>query len=383
VNKLKAMFFCCLLLLVFFFFSFPCTNTVFADEIDDLLDKCKVAPNPKPSAMVYNYKLNPETLMPGDVGILTITLKNTQDKPIERDIDIKESEYQGRTIDIDTETRFTMDAYIKEAHIVEREFEVYNKYVAAGVIGPNEKIDLAFKIKAPFKEGIYMLKFVADIEDMKGKSSKGIRYFIPIVVTGTVNILPQEVSENEVRLEVINEGLSDVNGVYVIAVSTASIASGASGAKCPPEKIYIGKIKSGESAIAVFNFNVNKAENEAWVENTNAVFKAIYKNGINKHESNQICVMIPCWNCGEEKREEGEPLLEEHSETSFSTLSSTPTPTHTRASSFSSALKLPGFVAVFTFAGLLVVAVAFAFAFAFAREKRKRKGRGDGEERRK
>ena len=341
---------------MFFFFSFPSTNTVFADEIDDLLDKCKVAPNPAPSVIVYDYELNPETLMPGDVGILTITLKNTQDKPIEREIDIKESEYHGRTIDIDTKTRFTMDAYIKEAHIVEREFEVYNNYVAAGVIGPGEKVDLAFKIKAPFNEGIYMLKFVADIEDMKGKSSKGIRYFIPIVVTGTVNILPQEVSENEVRLEVINEGLSDVNGVYVVAVSTAS---GVSGAKCQPGKIYIGKIKSGESAIAVFK--VNKAEN------ANAVFKAVYKNGINKHESNQISVMIPCGHCNdnEEKREKGDPLLEEHSETSFST--PTPTPTHTRASSFSSALKLPGFVAVFTFAGLLVGAVAFAW------RKRKRR----------
>jgi len=348
---------------------FYSTNTVFADDIDSLLDKCAIAPDPIPSIMVYDYELSPETLMPGDVGVLTITLKNMQDKPIEKDVDIK-SEIKGSSgyvIDIDAETRFTMDAYIKEAYIVEREFKVYNRYSSAGVLGPDSKVDLAFKIKAPLEEGIYMLKFIADIEDMEGKSSKGIRYFIPIVVTGTVNILPLEVFENEVRLEVINEGLSDVNGVYVVAVSTAGIASGASGAKYQPEKIYIGKIKSGESAIAVFNFNVNKAKNEAWVENTNAVFKAVYKNGINKHESNQICVMIPCGHGNEEKREEGEPLLEEQSETSFSTLSSTPTPTHTRASSFSSALKMPGFVAVFTFAGLLVVAVAFAWG------KRKRK----------
>jgi len=366
VNKLKAMVFCCLSLVMLFFYSFSCTNTVFADEIDDLLDRCEVAPNPEPSVMVYDYEFSPETLMPGDVGILTITLKNTQDKPIEREIDIKDEiieEYtkkeeeiglKERTIDIDTKTKFTMDAYIKEAHIVEREFKVYNSYASAGVIGPDEKIDLAFKIKAPLKEGVYMLKFVADIEDMQGKNSKGIRYFIPVVIAGTVNILPLEVSENEVRLEVINEGLSDVNGVYVVAAGLN--ASGASEAKCQPEKVYVGKIKSGESAVAVFkfNFNVNKAENEVCVENANAVFKAVYKNGINEHESNQICVMIPCGHCNEEKRENGEPLLEEHSETSFSTLSS-------------SALKLPGFGAVVALAGLIVAA-----AVAFGRGKRKK-----------
>jgi len=342
VNKLKAVFFC--LLSVWVLFS--STNLCFADDVDDLLDKCAIAPDPIPSIMVYDYELSPETLMPGDVGVLTITLKNMQDKPIEKDVDIK-SEIKGSSgyvIDIDAETRFTMDAYIKEAYIVEREFKVYNRYSSAGVLGPDSKVDLAFKIKAPLEEGIYMLKFIADIEDMEGKSSKGIRYFIPIVVTGTVNILPLEVFENEVRLEVINEGLSDVNGVYVVAVSTAS------GVECQPERVYIGKIKYGESAIAVFK--VIKAEEEV----NRAVFKAAYKTGINKHESNQICVIIPCLHCEEEKREQ------EQSETSFSalTVTVTPTPTLSSSSSSTSALKLPGFGAVFTFVGLFVVAVAFA-----------------------
>jgi hypothetical protein len=299
--------------------------------------------------MVYDYELNPETLMPGDVGVLTITLKNMQDNPVIKDVDIK-SEIKGTkgyVTDIDTNTRFTMDAYIKEAYIVEHEFKAYNRYSSAGVIGPNEKVDFAFKIKAPSEEGIHMLKFIADIEDMEGKSSKGIRYFIPIVVTGTVNILPQEISENEVRLEVINEGLSDVNVVYVVAA-----VSNASGVECQPERVYIGKIKSGESAIAVFN--VNKTEERE----ITTVFKAVYKNGINKHESNPVCVLIPCLHCEEEKRKQEESLLEEQSEASFSALTVTSTPT--LSSSSTSALKLTDFGAVFTFVGLFVVAVAFA-----------------------
>ncbi|MEA2052756.1 MAG: hypothetical protein U9O90_08050 [Euryarchaeota archaeon] len=343
-NK-SGVIFCVLALLVLFSF----TNNVFADDVDDLLSKCEIAPNPKPSAMVYEYELSPETLMPGDVGVLTITLKNMQDKPIEKDVDIKSDikGTSGYTIDIDAETRFTMDAYIKEAHIVERAFEVENTYTSAGVIGPNEKINLPFKITAPLKEGIYMLKFIADIQDMASKKSKGIHYFIPVVVTGTVNILPQDVSENEVRLEVINEGLSDVACVYVVAV-----VSNAEGVENQPERMYLGTIKSGESAIAVFEVN-NK-------EMSRAVFKAVFKHGINKHESNQVCVIIP--SSGEE-REKGETIWKEQS-------FSTPTPTHASSPGSTQPLRIPGFVAAIAFAGLLVVTLALA-------RERRRGGTGE------
>ncbi len=342
---MKGVLFCLLALLVLF----SSMNTVFADDVDDLLNKCEIAPNPKPSAMVYEYKLSPETLMPGDVGVLTITLKNMQDDPILKDVDIKRDikGTSGYTVDIDTTTRFSMDAYIKDAHIVEREFKVENTYIAAGVIGPNEKIKLPFKITAPSKEGIYMLKFIADIEDMAGISSKNINYFIPIVVTGTVNILQQEVSENEVRLEVINEGLSDVTCVYVVAVD-----SNAKGIEDPPERLYLGNIKSGESAIAVFK--VNKAGMNR------AVFKVVFKHGINKHESNQVCVIIP--RSGEEE-EKGETKLKEQS-------FSTPTPTYALSSGLTSGLRIPGFVAAIAFAGLLLVTLALA-------RERKRGGTGE------
>ncbi len=345
MNKLKAVFFC--LSFVCALFSF--TNTVFADDVDDLLDKCEIAPNPKPSVMVYDYELSPETLMPGDVGVLTITLKNMQDKPIKRKISITTS-YPN----VNTETYYTMDAYIKEAYVVERDFKIYNRYVSAGVIGPNEKVDLAFKIKAPLEEGVYMLKFTADIEDMKGKSSKGIHYFIPITISGTVNILPLEVSQNEVRLEVTNEGLSDVDSVYV-AVSNAT------GVEAQPEKAYIGKIKSGESTIVIFN--VIKAEEEGTSANT--FFKAVYKNGVNRHESNPVCVRMPC--SSEEEKEKGkeESLLEERSENSFKALTATTTPIPTSSNSSLTP-------AVFAFAGLFVLGVPYLFLS-------QRTGRGKGE----
>lgn len=387
MNMLKAVFFCLLFVLLFF----SSTDSLLADEVDDLLDKCAVAPDPEPSVMVYDYELSPETLMPGDVGVLTITLKNMQDNPIEKGVNIKDEIVENytikeettkeiertnngtiwehtieekiepvkRTIDIDTETRFTMDAYIKEAYIAENDFKVYNGYVSAGVIGPNEKVDLAFKIQAPVEEGIYMLKFIADIEDMDGKSSKGIRYFIPVIVEGTLNILPLEVSENEVRLEVINEGLSDVNSVYVLAMD-----SDVSGMECQPEKVYIGRMKSGDSATAVFTVNnAEEAENNANID-TVLKFKAVYKNGINKHESKPVYVRMPC----SAEEDKGKSQLEEQSETSFRVL--TASQTSASSSSLIAASKLSGFGVVFAFAGLLVPGIVYLF---LSKRKGKRK----------
>jgi len=354
VNKLVLLFLCMLSPCVVLSFH---TNLSLADDvnIDNLLNKCEIAPEPKPSVMVYDYKLSPEALMPGDVGVLTITLKNMQDKPIKRKISITTS-YPN----VNTETYYTMDAYIKEAYIVEREFKVYNRYTSAGVLGPNEKVDLAFKIKAPPEEGIYMLKFVADIEDAHGESSKGIRYFIPVVVTGTVKLLPQEVTEDEVRLEVVNEGLSDVNSVYVVAVPAVTTAGVV---ECQPERIYIGKIEHGESAIAAFKVDVNETRTEGGVPRR-AVFKAVYKNGINEHESGQISVAIPCPSSGydEAKREQ----------TEFSA-ALTPAPA-TGAAASAPALKLRGFGGVFAFTALFIVVVAFTLAFVKRRREVKEEG---------
>ena len=307
------------------------TIPAFAYDVDDLLSKCEIAPAPEPAVMVYSYELSPETLMPGDVGVLTITLTNMQEKPVETDIDIRTSEYQGPTTEIDTETRYTMDAYIKEAYIVENHFKIYNKYISAGVIGPDKKVDLEFKIQAPGAEGIYMLKFAADIEDMNRKRSKGIRYFIPVQVSGTVNLIPQEVSQNEVRLEVINECLSEVNSVYVTALNVT-------GAEVQPEKVYVGRINAGESVIVVFTV-VNAELNR---EACSAIFKASFKHGVNKHESNQVCVAIPY----------SAELLEEQPETAFAPIPVSHIPTSSPSSTPNS--QISGFGAVLAFGGLFI-----------------------------
>ncbi len=326
-KKVRVVFFGLLAVTLLFAAAKP----VLAGDIDDLLSKCEIAPAPEPSVMVYDYELSPDTLMPGDVGVLTVTLKNMQEKTVKKKISITTS-YPN----VNTETYYTMDAYIEEAYIDEKNFRIYNKYTSAGVIGPDKKVDLEFKIKAPAVEGIYMLKFTANIEDMSRKRIKGIRYFIPVMVTGTVNLIPVEITENEVRLEVINEGLSDVDCVYVTA-------SDVTGAEIQQEKVYAGRISSGESAIVVFK--VINAEEEA----SSAVFKAIFKHGINKHESNPVCVEIPY----------SDELFETQSETAFEPLPASQS--QASSSSSTSSSNLPGYEVVLAFFGLLVSGLVCLF----------------------
>jgi len=272
----KKAFFCVVAVLLLF----GSVGLVSADgDVGNIEDLLRIAERvSKSAAMVSGYTLSPETLMPGDVGILTITLENAQDSPIKIDLGNHE-----------LETSFTMNAHIRDACLTGDNFIVYNRYVGAGVIGPGKKIDFPFKIKAPEEKGIHMLKFFADIYGPEGKHTGHIDYYIPITVSSSVGISPLDVSEGSIKLEVTNEGVSKVNSVAVLA-------SDISGIEFQKERVYIGEMKNGESAIAVFNISKVAADG---VENS-AVFKAVYMNGINKHESKSVCVGISSRNIKEE-----------------------------------------------------------------------------------
>jgi len=135
-----------------------------------------------------------------------------------------------------------------------------------------------------------MLKFYAYTDNMQGATGNSVRYYIPVLVSSSSpEISPLDVSEESIKLEVVNEGVSKVDGVAVLA-------SDISGIELQKERVYIGEMKNGESAIAVFNISKVAADG---VENS-AVFRVVYMNGINKHESKSVCVRIPYCNIKEE-----------------------------------------------------------------------------------
>jgi len=273
--------------------------TAGASSVDELLEKSEIAPNPVPALTVTGYELSPEVFLPGDVGILKVTLKNTQEEPIEKSVELEEPGEKSKTV-VETETTFTMDAFISEAYIVERDFKVFNRHTSVGFVGPGDEIELAFKIKAPQSPGIYMLKFIADVEDAHGNICKGIRYYIPVTVSHSLRIYPHNVSEGGVELAVVNEGSGGVQAVFV----EVSRENGVEIDEC--SKIaYIGDMDAGEMKTVSFKIN------EKGGGNGEVCFVARFKNGINEHRTGEVCVNVRSESKGENAERGGSEVNEE------------------------------------------------------------------------
>ncbi|MDY6865469.1 MAG: hypothetical protein SVY15_05790 [Halobacteriota archaeon] len=263
-----------------------------ADKMSDVTSWVDGGEVPQPQVMVSGYSVNPVMLMPGDEAILTVTLENTQITPVTNWIrHLRVEPYVDNvrtdsTIDAYTTKVLTMDAYVKEAKIVKNglfdgsSVKSFNEYSKVGVIGPGKDLDLNFKIEVPNEVGIYMVNFYADIGDVDGGSSKSINYQIPIIVSSTVELIPVNVPNvlekgSVIEIEVANTGRGDAGSIVVVS-SVDDVTLKAS-------KVYIGNLKAGESKVIEFVVDDVQSEGEEEI-----VLKALYKNGINEHESEAL-----------------------------------------------------------------------------------------------
>ena len=277
--------------LVMLLAAFPLSTG--AMDVNDVTNWVNGKEQPKPQVMVSGFEIEPEVLMAGDEAVVTITLENTQDKPItgwKRDIkydhrwSINKTKaiYEDEIIDADTTITLTMDACIKEAYISCEGIKVYNKYRNVGALGPGRELDLAFKIKAPLKDGIYIVNFNADIEDTDDNRCKSIRYQFPLTVSSTVELIPKSTTESIketgiIRLEVVNKGLGDAESITVISKSEGLVLE--------PGELYVGELIAGKSTAIEF-----KLKNVTDYGRQIVAFEAEYKNGINKHKSKPVFV---------------------------------------------------------------------------------------------
>ena len=189
VKRIKNVF-CILAILLLLFGS---AGLVSAEDLESLFVGGDL--NTKSTVMVASYELTPETLMPGDVGLVTITLENVYSSTFS----VKVKSSQGAEID----GSYTLAARIREASLSGSNFKVYNKYISSSTIGPGKQVEFPFKIKAPYVDDLYLLKFYADTENMQGKNSPSVRHYIPVIVSSSsLKITPLDVSEESIKLEV-------------------------------------------------------------------------------------------------------------------------------------------------------------------------------------
>jgi len=260
-----------------------------ADTMGDVTSWVNVEMIPKPQVMVNGYKFYPEALMPGDDAILTVTLENVQDDPITEwkrglKYDHQWAQYNDEVVDADSEITLTMNAYLTKAYLTGKDVDVLNEYSKVGVIGPGRTIDLSFKIVVPQEVGIYMLGFSAEFEDISGGDCKDIRYQIPIIVSSTVELIPQSVptpikAGDIIEIEVANTGIGNAESISVLSDSTDL--------KLKAPRIYVGSLEAGASKVVEFF-----VEEVTGTGQNELLLKTEYKNGINEHESAPLVISV-------------------------------------------------------------------------------------------
>lgn len=174
----------------------------------------------EPTVTVSSYEVIPQVLMPGDLGTVTVTLRNTASS----------ASYTERTGPVSSDTSGTttvtdINVYIEKALLEGNGIVVVSEsYQRIGDIGPGQTIPITFLIRAPAESGLYFPEVWIDT-----RGGRSTRYPVPVnvntpiavarlAVIGTAVTTPDAVKPGEqaaVLLELINSGESAADRVIV------------------------------------------------------------------------------------------------------------------------------------------------------------------------
>jgi hypothetical protein len=180
----------------------------------------------EPTVTIENYEVSPAVLMPGDLGTIQISIKNTASTAT-----IQESKgilLEGKFA---TTTNTDVNVFIEKAGLEGNGIVVIgSNFQRIGDIGPGQTIPITFLIKAPANSGVYFPEVWIDTAG--GRST---RYPIPVnvntqisvprlAVVGTAITTPLATRPGDealVSLQLINTGQSVADSV-VVRIGNAS-----------------------------------------------------------------------------------------------------------------------------------------------------------------
>ncbi|QLC51186.1 hypothetical protein HWN40_02320 [Methanolobus zinderi] len=199
-------------------------------------------------AVTLSYSMEPEVLMPGDTGTITITMQK--------------------------------NAYIANAAIEGNEvIEILGEsYTDVGLVGPGDTLELTFNVKAKddAPNGVHFL----DLEITGGSTAYDFNSRIPVkiddrdlklIISDLPSTLMNEVSS--VNVEVVNQRPNEVNSVIVSPEAEGIVFS--------PSEVFIGAIPGGNKSTATFFMNTMNSDSET----SNVSFTVSYFNGDNFHNA--------------------------------------------------------------------------------------------------
>ena len=197
-----------------------------------------------PTVIITDYTVTPAVLMPGDMGTVTLTIKNTAQSASEK-------ENTG------------INVFIENVHLEENGIGVLTDDVERlGELGPGQSIPVMFVIRAPEKSGIYLPEVWIDVKD--GRST---RYPITVNVNTDISTqkkpslsitqdLPDRVAPGETCTAVItvkNTGLARASDISMgVNSSTKSLVLTTTG------RYYIEHLDPGEQSSITLHLATDK-----------------------------------------------------------------------------------------------------------------------------
>ncbi len=234
-----------------------------------------------PAVMITNYEVEPEVLMPGDTGTITVTIQNMGVLSTETETKTMTTMYTTAT-----KTTSTVSAEIETIRLSSRSRDIEwfregfqrSEYYNVGALGSGESIIISLPIKAAAyaQDGTYFPEVCIEVEN-----GENVRFPVPVKVDSSeVEIfeqdIPSEISlseSKEIVIVVANNRPNSVSGVNV------RVKSKSDGLEFTPERIFIGDLEAYGKKEVNFTLTSFVAGNKEFS------FDATYKNGINSHQN--------------------------------------------------------------------------------------------------
>ncbi|RCV64324.1 hypothetical protein C5S53_09410 [Methanophagales archaeon] len=239
-----------------------------------------------PAVMVTRYTVEPEALMPGDMGTITFTIKNPSIYTGSTDTWMPTGE---TSISQQTSTMVptqSITAKIETIWLSSRSSDIAwlgegsqrKEYYNVGALGPGESIDLSIPIEAAYgaRDGTYHPKLYIEV-----KNGETVRFPICVKVDSSeVEILEMDVhpeislsESKQIGLVVANNRPNSVSGVNVqVKAKTDEI-------EITPKQIFIGGLAADEKRGVNFTLTPLSAGDK------DISFEVTYKNGDNVHHN--------------------------------------------------------------------------------------------------
>ena len=257
------------------------TTTVFAVTALVLLAAAAAADGP--AVMISDYNVEPEVLMPGDSGTITVTIQNMDSQSLET-----ETTTTGKdtpSVSTKTSTR-SISAEIESIRLSSRSSDIEwlcegfrrSEYYNVGALGPGERITIAIPIKVTThtSDGTYFPEVCVEVDN-----GDDVRFPLPVKVeSSSVEIIEKDVPSDislseskEVAMVVANNRPNAVSGVNV------HVKAKSEELEFTPEQIFIGNLAPYEKRALNFSLTPLSAGNN------DIQFVVEYKNGINSHRN--------------------------------------------------------------------------------------------------